>query len=80
MPVECYDGSQFHPKCVGVQLVEIAGRAFLFCSTHRCAANLQAVAPRYATWADAGIPAPRYRQPRPALLPPAAPVPPEEVP
>lgn len=51
--VAVWDASKFHPACQDVQVLEIAGKPYLWCKGHRIFADLQAVAPKFARWEDA---------------------------
>lgn len=57
--VQAYDLSQFHngPHCRKEVLV-IADVGYLLCNTCMVLANLQAVSPKFETWAEAFEPRP----------------------
>lgn len=53
--VQSWDTSEFHPDCVGVQPVDIAGFKYIWCPECRVLANLEAVSVKHQSIQTAKI-------------------------
>ncbi len=55
--VQAWNAYLFHPDCPVVDVRDLGGFKYLWCPSCRCLCNLDAVAPKYATYNDA-LPSP----------------------
>lgn len=52
---QAYDCKGFHGSCPDVDVVEVGGIAYLYCRRCRVLANLQAVSPKFESYAEAAL-------------------------